>query len=117
MVRILYLALGLFALLLGAIGVVVPLLPTVPFLLLAAFFFARSSPRLEEWLVHHPRFGSHIQAWRTRRAISRKGKRAALLCFGASAILGLILLSPPWSLLPLAAAIGGGSWIATRAEA
>jgi uncharacterized membrane protein YbaN (DUF454 family) len=117
MVRIVYLTLGLIALFVGAVGVIVPLLPTVPFVLLAAFFFARSSPRLEQWLVHHPRFGSHIEAWRTRRAISRKGKKAALVAFGASAVLGLVLLSPPWSLLPLGTAIVGGSWIATRAEA
>jgi uncharacterized membrane protein YbaN (DUF454 family) len=117
MVRILYLLLGLISLLLGAVGVVVPLLPTVPFMLLAAFFFARSSPRLEGWLVQHPRFGSHIQAWRTRRAISRKGKVAALLAFAASAVLGFVLLSLPWSLLPLGVAVAGGSWIATRADA
>jgi uncharacterized membrane protein YbaN (DUF454 family) len=117
MVRIVYLALGMMSLLLGAVGVVVPLLPTVPFMLLAAFFFARSSPRLERWLVQHPSFGHHIQAWRTRRAISRKGKTAALACFGASAILGIILLPSPWELAPLAAALIGGSWIATRADA
>jgi uncharacterized membrane protein YbaN (DUF454 family) len=115
--RIVYLASGVISLLLGAIGIVVPLLPTVPFMLLAAFFFARSSPRLEQWLVHHPRFGVHIQTWRTRRAISRKGKRAAIIAFGFSAVLGLALLPMPWSLLPLATAVIGGSWILTRAEA
>jgi uncharacterized membrane protein YbaN (DUF454 family) len=85
--------------------------------LLAAFFFARSSPRLERWLVDHPHFGVHISAWRTRRAISRKGKRAALACFAASAVLGLFLLPLPWSLAPLLASVIGGSWIATRADA
>lgn len=117
MVRIVYLLLGMASLLLGAIGVVVPLLPTVPFMLLAAFFFARSSPRMEQWLVRHPGFGHHIQAWRTRRAISRKGKTAALACFAASAILGIVLLPPWWELVPLAAALVGGCWIATRADA
>jgi uncharacterized membrane protein YbaN (DUF454 family) len=116
MVRILYLILGLISLMLGAAGVVLPLVPTVPFILLAAFFFARSSPRLERWLVEHPRFGDHIEAWRTRRAISRRGKGAALACFAASAIVGLALLPPLWSLVPLAAAVIGGSWIATRAD-
>jgi uncharacterized membrane protein YbaN (DUF454 family) len=117
MVRIAYLALGFISLLFGAVGIVLPLLPTVPFVLLAAFFFARSSPRLERWLVDHPSFGPHISAWRTRRAISRKGKRAALACFAASALLSLFLLPLPWSLAPLAAAVVGGSWIATRASA
>ena len=117
MVRIVYLSLGMLSLLLGTIGVVLPLLPTVPFMLLAAFFFARSSPRLEQWLVEHPSFGHHIHAWRTRRAISRKGKAAALVCFAASAVLGLALLPPLWELAPLAAAFIGGTWIATRADA
>jgi uncharacterized membrane protein YbaN (DUF454 family) len=117
MVRIIYLTLGFAALLIGAVGIVVPLLPTVPFVLLAAFFFARSSPRLERWLVDHPRFGPHIWAWRTRRAISRKGKKAALICFLGSAVSGFFLLPLPWSLAPLAVALVGGSWIATRADA
>ena len=114
MVRFAYLLAGWTALLLGAAGVLLPLLPTVPFVILAAFCFARGSPRLERWLVEHPRFGPHISAWRSRGAISRTGKQAALLCFAASAALGLALLAFPWSLLPVAAAVLGGSWIATR---
>ncbi|HET9638776.1 MAG TPA: YbaN family protein [Allosphingosinicella sp.] len=115
--RLLYLGLGFASVALGALGVVLPLLPTVPFMLLAAFFFARSSPRLEAWLVEHPRFGPHIRAWRERGAISPAGKRAALAAFAFSAVLGLVLLPFPWLLVPAAAALIGGSWIATRPEA
>ncbi len=117
MMRSAYLLLGMLSLGIGAVGVVVPLLPTVPFMLLAAFFFARSNPRLEAWLIEHPHFGPHIHAWRTHRAISRKGKRAALLAFAVSAAVGLAVLQFPWSLLPLATALAGGWWIATRFEA
>lgn len=117
MIKAFYLLLGLLSLLVGAIGVVVPMLPTVPFILLAAFFFARSNARLERWLLDHPRFGPHIGVWRTRRAISRKGKRAAILCFAASGVLGFVWLSPPAALLPVAAALAGGTWIWTRADA
>lgn len=117
MKRTIYLAVGLLALLLGGIGLFLPLLPTVPFVILAAFCFARSSPQLEERLLSHPTFGPHIEAWRTRGAISRKGKGAALVAFAASAIFGLLVLELPWSLIPLAAALVGGSWIATRPEA
>jgi hypothetical protein len=117
MMRLFYLLLGWLSLLLGAVGIVLPLVPTVPFVILAAFFFARGSPRLESWLVGHPRFGPHIEAWRSRGAISRKGKAAALACFAVSAALGLAFLAFPWSLAPLAAAAVGGSWIATRPEA
>lgn len=114
--RFLYLGLGFVSVALGAVGVVLPLLPTVPFMLLAAFFFARSSPRLEAWIVDHPRFGPHVRAWRERGAIGPAGKRAALVAFAFSAILGLVLLPFPWLLAPLAAALVGGSWIATRPE-
>jgi hypothetical protein len=114
--RLLYLGLGFASLALGAAGVVLPLLPTVPFVLLAAYFFARSSPRLEARLLDHPRFGPHIRAWRERGAISRKGKRAALAAFAFSAVLGFVLLPFPWLLVPAVAALIGGSWIATRPE-
>ncbi len=115
--RFLYLGLGFTSLALGAVGVVLPLLPTVPFVLLAAFFFARSSPRLEARLLGHPRFGPHIRAWRERGAIGPAGKRAALFAFAFSALLGLVLLPFPWLLIPAAAGLIGGSWIATRPEA
>ena len=114
--RLLYLSLGLASLALGAVGAVLPLLPTVPFILLAAFCFARSSPRLEAWLTGHESFGPHIRAWRERGAISRRGKRSAYAAFGISAAFGL-LLPFPWLLVPIAAALIGGSWIATRPEA
>lgn len=114
--RLLYLCLGFASVALGTAGVALPLLPTVPFMLLAAFFFARSSPRLEAWIVDHPRFGPHIRAWRERRAISPAGKRAALAAFALSAVLGLVALPFPWLLVPAAAALVGGGWIATRAE-
>ena len=115
--RFLYLALGFASLALGAAGIVLPLLPTVPFMLLAAFCFARSSPRMERWILDHPRFGHHIKAWRERGAISPAGKRAALTAFAISAVLGLVLLPFPWLIVPAAAALVGGSWIATRPEA
>ena len=117
LIRLAYLCAGLLAMAAGAIGAFLPLLPTVPFFILAAFCFARSSPRLEQWLVGHERFGPHIAAWRSRGAISRSGKRAALAAFAVSAVAGLAMLSFPWSLLPLLVAIAGGSWILSRPEA
>jgi len=114
MKRSAYLVAGMFALLFGAIGILLPILPTVPFVLLAAFCFARSSPALERRLVTHPTFGPHIQAWRTRGAISRKGKRAACVAFALSAALGLYLLQGWLALVPVAAAILGTGWIMSR---
>jgi len=116
MKRHFYLVAGWLSLGLGAIGAVLPLLPTVPFVILAAFCFARSSPRLEAWLVGHPVFGRHIVAWRDHGAISRKGKVAATLAFAVSIALALAFASWPWMMVPIVAAAVGGSWIWTRPE-
>ncbi|AQR74572.1 YbaN family protein [Sphingomonas sp. LM7] len=115
--RTLYLIAGFASLVLAAFGVVLPLLPTVPFVILAAFCFARSSPKLERRLLDHRIFGPHILRWRERGAISRKGKRAALVAFAVSAVVALVLSPLPWSLIPLAAAAIGGTWIWRRPEA
>ena len=92
-VRTLWTAAGLTSFALGAVGVLVPLLPTVPFMLLAAFCFARGSDRFHDWLVNHPRFGPAIQDWQAHGAISRRGKVAAVaaacVTFGISLALGL----------------------------
>ena len=110
--RLAFLLLGFASLLAGAAGIVLPLVPTVPFVLLAAFCFANSSPRLEAWLVGHRRFGPHIRDWRTSRSVSRSGKRAAWLAFALSAFVGLLALPLPWALLPVVAAVIGALWIA-----
>ena len=84
---------GAIALLLGLIGVVLPLLPTVPFLLLAAFCLARSSERLHDWLITHPRLGPPIRDWQVNGAINPKAKRYATLSiamvFSISVAIGL----------------------------
>lgn len=99
MTRFLWMAGGGVAFGLGAVGMVLPLLPTVPFLLLAAFCFARSSERLHRWLLEHPRLGPPIHDWQDRGAIGRRAKWLAstsiLLTFGISIMLGLA----PWVLL------------------
>ena len=91
--RIIWLIFGLIALGLGCLGVVLPLLPTVPFILLAAFCFAKSSNRLHGWLLSHPLFGKMIQDWRQSGAISTKAKKMATisiaLVFSISVITGV----------------------------
>ncbi|MGI6855214.1 YbaN family protein [Mesorhizobium sp. 1B3] len=77
--RAIYLALGLFFVALGFVGAFLPVLPTTPFLILAAACFARSSRRLENWLLEHPRFGPLLRDWRLRGAIPKKAKLAALV--------------------------------------
>jgi len=90
--RWLWRLLALSCLALAVVGVFLPLLPTVPFLLLAAAAASRSSPRLEAWLLAHPRFGPPIQRWRERGAVPRAAKWAATAGMSGSAV--LLWLSP-----------------------
>jgi hypothetical protein len=80
---------GLLATGAGVAGVVLPLVPTTPFLLIAAFAFARSSPRLHHWLVTHPRLGPPINDWRAHGAISRRAKATAAAVMLATLALSL----------------------------
>ena len=89
--RYLWIGAGGLALVLGVIGIALPLLPTTPFLLLAAFCFARSSPALERWLVEHPRLGPPIRDWRRERAISPRAKMAALVAMAAAFALSVAM--------------------------
>ncbi len=84
MIRLLLIAVGLVSLALGAIGLFLPLLPTVPFLLLAAICFANTSERLHAWLLSHRVFGPPIQNWNERGAISRNAKWLASASIVAS---------------------------------
>lgn len=90
--RILWAGLGWVAVALALAGIPLPLLPTTPFLLLAAFCFARSSPRLHAWLLDHKTFGPVIRKWRDHGAIPRRAKVLAVsmmaATFAASALLG-----------------------------
>ena len=82
-------------LLLAVIGMALPGLPTVPFLLLAAWFAARGSPRLHRWLQEHPRFGKALRDWESQGAVSRRSKGLAGLMLAISWIIMSRSVSPP----------------------
>jgi len=96
--RLVWMAFGLVSLALGAAGAVLPLLPTTPFVLLAAFCFARSSPQFHSWLINHPTFGPAIMDWRHERAISKRGKVAGSIAMGLAFAVSL-LLRVPWTVI------------------
>ena len=112
----LWLAGGLLSLGLGIIGAFLPLLPTVPFLLLAAFCFARSHLAWEQRLLDHPTYGPPLRQWRESGAISRKAKLAALTAMVASVALSLAFAGWPWVLAPVLVCSASGAWIWTRPE-
>ncbi len=70
---------GLASLVLGIVGIVLPILPTTPFLLLSAACFLRGSRRLYTWLMNHRHLGSFIRNYRDRRALTARSKVTALL--------------------------------------
>ena len=75
--RVLWLLAGFASLGLGVVGIVTPLLPTVPLVLLAAWCFSKGSVRWETWLLAHPRFGPMVRDWRANHAVPRRAKWAA----------------------------------------
>ena len=72
--RVVYFCMGCVMFALGVIGMVMPLMPGAVFLIIAAWCFARSSPRLEAWLLNHPTFGKTLRDWRSDGAIPRPAK-------------------------------------------
>ena len=115
--RLLFLAAGWSALGLGILGIPLPLLPTTPFLLLAAVCFARGSQKWHAWLLQHPQFGPPIIAWQNERAIPRR-----LKWIGTASLLTLmpvsLLIGAPWPVLLLQGFVmlGVGTFLWTRPE-
>lgn len=114
--RPLWIAGGAFFVGLGTVGIFVPLLPTVVFYLLAAWCFTNSHPEWAERLYAHPKHGHHLRAWRDRRAISRKGKVAAIASMAVSVVVVALTAGGWWPLIPLGVMATAGTWIWTRAE-
>lgn len=114
--RQLYFVGGLIAVGLGAVGAVLPIMPTVPFLLLAAYCFARSNPAWERRILDHPHWGPQVRDWQERRAISRRAKTLAILAMSAGAVFTWVTLGAPWYYVSLAILVLCGGWIATRNE-
>lgn len=114
--RPVYLTIGIVAAACGAVGAVLPLVPTVPFLILAAFCFAKSNPAWEKKLLDHPHWGPQLQDWRDRRAISRRSKVMAVGAMSVGAVFTYFTLGLPWAYISIAILTISGAWIITRNE-
>lgn len=95
MKRLLLIIVGWLAVTLATLGVVLPLLPTTPFLLLAAWCFARSSPRFHDWLLYRSWFGSYLRYWQEHRGLPPGAKSKAVLVIISTFAVSLYLV-PLW---------------------
>lgn len=107
--RPIYITLGLMAVALGALGVVVPGLPTTPFLLLASWLFVRSSPRLQEWLLRSW-MGRYVRGYQRRGGMTRPQKAGAIGMMVAMVALSTFAFIPEGSaariIVPVAGLVG-----------
>lgn len=102
--RWLFFALGWFFFALGAVGVVLPVLPTTPFMVLALWAFARSSQRFHDWLYNHRTFGPPLRAFKERRVIRLRVKLIAYTTMLASLSYAIFVARPEWHFIAMAAA-------------
>lgn len=113
--RPLYFIAGLICIGLGVAGYILPVMPGTLFLILAAACFARSSPRLENWLVTHPRLGPAVVAWRQTGAIPRVIKIVAIGSMAISMVLICLSPAPRWvDWLAAVILVGSAMFVGTR---
>jgi uncharacterized membrane protein YbaN (DUF454 family) len=101
---------------LGGLGVLLPLMPSTIFLLMALWAFSKSSPRFHRWLFTHPRLGPTLRAWHTHRAIPLKAKVLAVATMAASVLYVTLYVASNWVLPVLLAGVLAGiaAYILTR---
>ena len=107
----LWLLAGTVNLVTGIVGIFLPLLPTTPFVLLAAFCFARGSARWEHWLLNHPRFGPMVRDWRASHAIPLRAKQLAWTMMAASSAWAAWVMPARWGWIPAACCTAVGLWM------
>ncbi|HSW07222.1 YbaN family protein [Aquabacterium sp.] len=109
--RMLWLVAGVLSLATGIVGIFVPLLPTTPFVLLAAFCFSRSSARCERWLLTHPRFGPTVRDWREHRAVPLRAKQASAVMMTVGSAWAAFTLPLRVAWLPALCCLVVGIWL------
>jgi len=96
--RILYIVLGSFFLGLAFVGVVLPIIPTVGPVLLAAFFFSRSSERFDQWLIDNRLFGGIVRDWRAGLGFTVRAKAIAIAAIAATFTISIVFVIDPAAL-------------------
>jgi uncharacterized membrane protein YbaN (DUF454 family) len=112
-----YLLLAWVALALGIVGIVLPGLPTTPFVLLAAWAAARGSTRLHRWMRAHKVFGRMIRDWEAHGAVSRRAKWMATAMMAASAVIFFLTAPKLWMAITGTAIMAAvATWLWLRPE-
>lgn len=116
MTRVLLVVLGVLAVAVGVVGIFLPVLPTTPFLLVAAWAFARSSPRLHRWLRDHERLGVYVRDWEDHGVVPVRAKVLAIAMMSASvAYVALATDAPAAGVAAMALLLGAVAvWLLTR---
>ena len=110
-----YITLGIVSVGLGIIGVLLPVMPGTIFFIMSAYFFGKSSDRLEQWILTHPKYGPPVVRWQKYRAINRAGKKAALLGMSIGVVSLLIAQVTIWiKLAGIVFIISCAVYVATR---
>jgi hypothetical protein len=109
--RGLWIAAGAASLLAGLIGIFLPVVPTVPFVLLAAFCFSRGSPRCERWLLEHRHFGPMVRDWRSHKSVPLRVKQFATLSMAGGCAIAWWLLPPSIQWLPALICTVAAIWL------
>lgn len=109
--RLLWIAAGSFSLAAGIVGIVLPLLPTTPFVLLAAFCFSRGSQRCERWLVEHPRLGPMVRDWREHHAVPLRAKQLAWAMMTIGSVWAAVTLPAQVAWLPALCCAAVAVWL------
>lgn len=114
--RAAFFCLGCLMVILGIVGAFLPLMPTTIFLILAAWCFGKSSPRLEAWLLDHPRFGNELRSWRSHGAIPRRAKLMACAGMTFGFVMFWLSVHPSWLVAAGIAALllGSAVYVASR---
>ena len=109
--RWLFLALGVLFTLGGIVGMFLPVVPTVPQFLVALWAFSKSSRRLHDWLLHHPKLGIRLREWQEHQAIALRTKIVAVAAIAMSAVWVAFFSAAPWWAMALSLAfMGYGAW-------
>jgi hypothetical protein len=110
-IRVLWLSAGGLALVTGVVGIFLPVLPTTPFVLVAAWCFSRGCSRCERWLLEHRRFGPMVRQWRANRAVPLRAKQTASVMMVFGSAWAAWMLPPAIGWIPAACCAAVAWWL------